>query len=89
MPPEQPMWLRKSVLRGVAEGLLTQEDGMKMLGESLKVKEPMSLVERRAFMKLPLLERRKIMARQAKEIAAHCKKDASRKDLETGDIVDY
>jgi transcriptional regulator with XRE-family HTH domain len=89
LPPEQPMWLRKSVLRGVAEGLLTEEDGMKMLGESMKMKEPVSLVERRAFMKLPLLDRRKIMARQAKEIAAHYEKDSSWKDLETGDIVDY
>jgi len=88
LPPEQPMWLRKSVLRGVAEGLLTQEDGISMLGESLKVKEPMSLVERRAFMELPLVDRRKIMARQAKEIAAHYEKDTSWKNLETGDIVD-
>lgn len=88
LPPEQPMWLRKSVLHGVAEGLLTQEDGMKMLGESMKVKEPASLVERRAFMKLSLVDRRKIMARQAKEIAAHYEKDVSWKDMETGDIVD-
>ena len=68
--------------------MLTQEDGMKMLGESMKVKEPVSLVERRAFMKLPLVDRRKIMARQAKEIADHYEKDVSWKDLETGDIVD-
>ena len=88
LPPEQPIWLRKSVMRGVAEGLLTQEDGMKMLGESMNVKEPVSLVERRAFMKLPLVDRRKIMARQAKEVAACYEKDTSWKDLETGDIVD-
>lgn len=88
LPPEQPMWLRKSVLRGVAEGLLAQEDGMKMLGESTNVKEPESLVERRAFMKLSLVDRRKIMARQAREMAAHYEKDVSWKNLETGDIVD-
>ena len=88
LPPEQPMWLKKSILRGVAEGLLTQADGVKMLGESMDVKEPVSLVERRAFMKLPLAERRRIMARQAKEMAAHYEKDVSWKDLETGDIVD-
>jgi hypothetical protein len=57
---------------------------MKMLGESMKVKEPVSLVERRAFMKLPLVDRRKIMARQAKEIAVYYEKDVSWKDLETG-----
>ena len=70
LPPEQPMWLKKSVLRGVAEGLLTEEDAMKMLGESMDVKETVPLLERRAFMKLPLADRRKIMARQAEEMAA-------------------
>lgn len=88
LPPEQPMWLRKSVLRCVAEGLLTEEDGMKMLGESMERRKPVSLVERRAFMKLPLADRRKIMARQAKEMAAHYEKDVSWKELETGDILD-
>jgi hypothetical protein len=87
LPPEQPQWLRKSVLRAMAEELLTQEDGMKMLGESMKMNEPVSLVERRAFMKLPLVDRRKIMARQAKEMAAHYEKDVSWKDIETWGIV--
>jgi hypothetical protein len=45
-----------------------QEEGMKMLGESMKMKELVSLVERRSFMKLPLADRRKIMVRQANEI---------------------
>jgi hypothetical protein len=60
----------------VAEGLLTEEDGMKILDESMKRNETVSLVERRAFMKLPLADRRKIMARQAKEMAAYYARDA-------------
>lgn len=78
----------KSVLRGVTERLLIQEDGMKRLGKSMKAREPLSLVERHAFMKLPLVDRRKIMALQANEMAAHYEKDRSWKELETGDIVD-
>jgi len=61
---------------------------MKLIGESMKRKGPVSLVERRAFMKLPLVDRWQIMSWQAKEMAAHYEKDGSWKDLETGDIVD-
>jgi transcriptional regulator with XRE-family HTH domain len=89
LPPEQTLWLRKGVLRAVAEGLLTEEEGKTMLGESIEIKEPMSLVERRAFMKLPLEERRKIMARQAKEMADQYKMETATENLETGDILDY
>ena len=59
-----------------------------MVDKSDKAKAPLTLDERRAFMKLPLAERRRILARQAKEMAAHYEKDMSWKDLETGDIVD-
>jgi hypothetical protein len=68
---------RKRAFIQAAESLLLkqEEDGMTMLGESMQMKGPASLVERRACMKLPLVDRRKIMARQAKEMAAHSEKD--------------
>ena len=34
---------------------------MKVLGEPVDVQEPITLIERRAFLKLPIEERRKIM----------------------------
>ena len=49
----------------------------------------LSLAERRAFMKLPLEERRKIMARQAKEMVSHYEIETVREKLEAADIVDY
>ena len=52
-------------------------------------KETLSLADRRTFMKLPLEERRKIMARQAREMVAHYAKEAVKEDLKTGDIVEY
>ncbi len=68
--------------------MLMQEGGMKMRGESMKMKEPVPLVERRAFMKPPLTDRREIMVSQANEIADRYATNAARDDLETGDIVD-
>lgn len=69
LPPEQSQWIRQSVLRAVAEGLVTQEEAERVLGEPVETEQPLSLVERRAFMKLPLEERRRILAKQAENMA--------------------
>jgi hypothetical protein len=42
------------------------------------------------FMLLPLKERRRLMAKQAKQIAAHYKETASeRRDWQDGDFIEY
>ena len=46
---------------------------MKKSSESIEAQGPITLVERQAFLKLPIEERRKIMAKQTKEMAAHYK----------------
>ena len=89
MLPEQPNWLRRSVLRAFSEGLLAQEEAEEMLGETLRVGQPLSLVERRAFLRLPMEERRRILAEQARKMAAHYEKDSEWKELQGGDIVEY
>jgi hypothetical protein len=61
---------------------------MKVLGEPVDVQEPITLIERRAFLKLPIEERRKIMVKQAREMAADYKAGKV-EDLETGEIVAY
>ena len=51
-----------------------------------------SLAERRAFMRLPLEERRRIMAQQADQIAEHYyveTEQAEREHWQGGDIVEY
>lgn len=87
--PEQPKWLSQTVLRVHAEGLVSTEVAERMLGKSLKVKPPISLVERRKFMKLPLEKRRQILAEQAKKLAAHYEQDSEWRELQAGDIVEY
>jgi len=87
--PEQPQWLRQNVLRAFAEGLVTQEEAERMLGETVKGKEPITLRQRRAFMKLPLEKRRRILTEQAEKMAAYYKQDLEWKELQGGDIVEY
>lgn len=48
-----------------------------------------TLAQRRAFMCLPLKERRQILQRQAEEIYNHYQEDPEWQEIEVGDIVDY
>lgn len=89
MPPEQSVWLRRTVLRATAEGQLGREEAERVLGETMEMDQPLSLVERRALMKLPLAERRRVLAEQAARVAAHYDSDTERQELQGGDIVDY
>jgi Zn-dependent peptidase ImmA (M78 family) len=90
MPPEQPQWLRRSALHAFAEGLISQAEAAAMIGEPLQA-EGMTLpaVERRSFMKLPLEERRRILAEQAEKLSAHYVQDSEWREMEGGDLVEY
>jgi len=68
--PEQSNWVRRIVLRGLSEGLLTGEEAARFLGESVKYEEPFSLMEKKAFLRLPLEERRKRLAEQAAKFSS-------------------
>lgn len=88
LPREDPIWFKRTLLQAVTEDCLTKEDAEKMLGESLDYDEPLSLKQRRAFMKLPLEERRRILARQAKELAKYYNSDTAWKEGEGADFID-
>jgi len=90
MPPEQPQWLRRSVLHAFAEGLISQEAAAAMTGEPLQAEGiTLPAVERRSFMKLPLQERRRILAEQAEKLSAHYAQDSEWREMEGGDLVEY
>jgi hypothetical protein len=88
MPPEQSSWLEQSILRALGEDLMSREMAENILGRSLDVQEPLSLVERRAFIKLPLEERRQIMAKQAEHMAARYESDREWREFQEGDFVE-
>lgn len=87
---ERPTWLRRSVLRAYSEELLSQEEAERLLSESIDDEDTSGpLVKRRALMELPMEERRKILARQAKAAKEHYKQNSEWRELQGGDIVDY
>ncbi len=89
LAPEQPQWLHRMLLRSLAEGLVSQEEAERMLGKQVKTEMPLSLIERRSFMKLTLEERRRILAEQADRLASHYEQDLGWADLQGGDLIDY
>lgn len=89
LPPEESRWLQARVLRALAEGLLTPEDAERILGKQIGTKAPLSLVERRSFMKLPIEERRRLLAEQAEKLTSYYKMDTEWKDLQGGEPVEY
>lgn len=87
MPPERPSWLQQSVLRALGEGLISREMAEQLIGYALGNGEPLSLVERRSFMKLPLEERRRIMSKQAERMAAFYENDREWRKFQGGDFI--
>lgn len=89
LPAEQSQWLRQNVLHALSEKLITEENAQDLLKEPVAIEEPLSLIERRAFMRLPLVERNRILCEQAEKIAGHYEQDTEWRELSEGDFVDY
>ncbi len=49
----------------------------------------LTLHQRRAFMKLPISERRQILEKQAEVMLEHYETSQEWRELEAGDIIDY
>jgi hypothetical protein len=76
------------VLRAFSEGLLTKDEAERLLGTSVEADQPLTLVERRAFMRLPPEERRRRLAHQAARMEEHYARDREWEELGAGDLVD-
>ena len=51
--------------------------------------EKFNNISRREFMKLPLEERRRILAQQAEVMLPHYQQNTEWQELEAGDLIDY
>ncbi len=85
LPLEEPQWLKRTVLRGLSEGLLTPEEAGRLTGESYESARQ-DFIDRRAFMKLSPAERRLILEEQAVNFMDYYADEV--KDLGGGEFVD-
>jgi len=76
LPTETPQWLKRNLSRLVGEGAISQEEAERILGASIDVQQPRNIVQRRAFLGLPMEQRRKKLAVQAKLLAGYYEKEA-------------
>ncbi|MBI4331873.1 MAG: ImmA/IrrE family metallo-endopeptidase [Chloroflexi bacterium] len=81
-PFEKSPWLKRNVLRLIAEGLMTQTDAERILGEKVELETPASVTERRAFLKLPVEKRREILSQQASNVARLYAEDREWREME-------
>jgi Zn-dependent peptidase ImmA (M78 family)/DNA-binding XRE family transcriptional regulator len=88
MAREEPQWLKRNVLRAVSEGVLPRDEAERLLGEPLE-EEHRQFLDRNAFMKLPVEERRKILEEQAKALKKHYDELVEQEVPGGGDFFDY
>lgn len=88
LPREEPQWLKRNVLRAVSEGVLPRDEAERLLGEPL-AEEHRQFLDRRAFMKLPVEERRKILEEQAKALQKHYEQLTEQEEHGGGDFFEY
>jgi len=89
IPAEKATWLRQTVHRCIAEGFITAEQGGTLLGEKLSPDAGPGMLRRRAFLKLPIEERRRILEAQADKLQKHYEEeDDGWKAIEGDDLND-
>ena len=88
LPREEPQWLRRNVLRAVSEGVLPRDEAERLLGEPLE-DEHRQFMDRRAFMKLPVAERRRVLEEQATALQKHYEGLVKQEEPGGGDFLDY
>ena len=89
IPREKPRRFRQQVFRAVSEGLLGEGEAERLLNEPFDVSLPRSLIERRAFLKLPKDVRHRRLREQAEQMVEHYEQDSEWRELGGGDIVEY
>ncbi|NTU83634.1 MAG: helix-turn-helix domain-containing protein [Chloroflexales bacterium] len=87
LPREEPTWLRRHVLRALAEELLSPAEAAALAPGLAETTPSLDHIQRRAFLALPLTERRRIIAEQAAQLAPDYAPDPDWQDTDDA-IID-
>jgi Zn-dependent peptidase ImmA (M78 family)/DNA-binding XRE family transcriptional regulator len=91
MEPERPKWLRRSTYRAYSEGLISENEAERLIGESPNGDDSSPMLTRRqSLMDLPVEERRQVLAKQANEMKEHYDETREeRMSTQGGEVYDY
>lgn len=84
--PERPSWALRATLRALAEGLISAEETGTT--QALPAGATRGAAQRRAFLHLPVAERRRLLAVQAERLRASYEESSEWRDLATGGLGD-
>lgn len=88
LPREEPQWLKRNVLRALSEGVIPHDEAERLIGEPLE-EEHRQFLDRRAFMRLQVEERRRVLEEQAKALQEHYEELVEREEPGGGDFHDH
>jgi transcriptional regulator with XRE-family HTH domain len=87
LDPETPQWSRRAAARAVAEGALTLDEAEGILGFKTGESNRGEPTARRDLMKLPMSERKRLLAADAERARAHYLHDQEWMGLLGGDLL--
>lgn len=73
---ETPQWLTRNLSRLVGEGAVAKDEAERILGGKIDVEQPTKMIQRRAFLQLPIDKRRQLLTEQAKQLSEFYEKEA-------------
>jgi hypothetical protein len=73
----------------MSDSIFIQNKNSLNLNQASETSLPTNKINRREFMKLSLVERRRILAEQAETMLEHYQQDREWEELQAGDVIDY
>lgn len=73
---ETAQWLIRNLSRLVGEGAIAKDEAERMLGSKIDVEQHTKMIQRRAFLQLPMEKRRQLLTEQAKQLSEYYKNEA-------------
>ena len=85
---EKPQWFNRNLSRLVGEGAISKDEAERMLGIDIDMDELSKVTQRQAFLKLPVEQRRQLLAEQVKSLSDYYENEAEYLTAEDG-VNDY
>jgi len=86
---ESSEWIRQVGFRCWAEGFINRQEAERLIGQNLSEEESPTSLRRRAFLKLSVEERRRVLEEQAARVQRLYESDDSWRQTQEGDVVEY
>ena len=74
--PEKPEWFTRNLSRLAGEGAITKDEAEQILGTNIAIDKQLESTSRQAFLRLPIEQRRQLLAPQVKSLVDYYENEA-------------